>query len=121
MGAIMERINFIANRNFGSRALRLAGDSLVWVCESPANRVTPDQVQSAANAKNRITTFGVDKKETAESMLVRMLPTIVASHPHWAEFRGYGVRLTAEVQSALKGAGAINLTALPDGLHALRR
>ena len=117
----MERINFIANRNFGSRAMRLASDSLVWVCESPANRITPDQIESAASAESRITTFRVDKKETAESMLVRMLPAIVASHPHWSEFRGYGVRLTAEVQSALKGAGALDLTALPDGLHALRR
>jgi hypothetical protein len=116
----MERINFIANRNFGSRALRLASDGLVWVCESPANRVTPDQAQSAASAESRITTYRVDKKETAESMLVRMLPTIVASHPHWSEFRGFGVQLTAEVRSALKGAGALDLTELPDGLHAMR-
>lgn len=116
-------ISIIVNRNFGSRLFQLADYSHVWVCSSPANRVTPDQLAKCnANASDErsLNVFQAGKKESPEAMLGRILNQAVAAHANWRDILVHGVTRTKEVEATLRAAGAGNVYMSQKGVYATR-
>ncbi|MBL7544701.1 MAG: hypothetical protein JNL11_12870 [Bdellovibrionaceae bacterium] len=100
-------IVIIFDRNFGIKLLNTPLDGSVWICESPANARSVEQLAKNTQglAKTAITTFAFEDEDEATDTLMDILYDVTLHH-QWIEVDVYGIEfepsLKAEIDFTLK-------------------
>jgi hypothetical protein len=114
----------VVDRTFGERLDALARRVHVWVCATAENQQTASgyrAIQQSFSPDSGVTTFRVSDSDSAEAMLIRVLPDVELHHgrsshtPPWQALEVYGVSATPRVRDSLAGLGVSEFVDTPEG------
>ena len=118
------RVAVVVDRTFGQRLTSLARRLHVWICATAENRLAAESSwanQPTYSLESGVTTFDVRDSDSAETMLINVLPEVDLHHgeyshvPPWQALEVYGVAVTASIRDGLARYGVSEFVDTPDG------
>ena len=98
-----ESVILILDPNFANKLKDVSFDHIVWICDTPANRVAAVELRKSREKRNfgqnSVTTFTYTK-ELDKFDLLDLIATI-GEHHDWLTLEVYGMKPDDQIKSAL--------------------
>ena len=123
------KVAIVVDWDFGSRLEVISRSVHVWICDSPSNQKGAQAIwasRSGHDLESGVTTFDAIRTDSAESMILKVLPTIDLHHgeyshdPPWTVMNVYGTALTPGLEAALRELGVTQFESLVGGFSCRR-
>jgi hypothetical protein len=118
-------VGIVLDRSFGDRLLGLPPRMPVWIIDTPPNRGSVQSLRTGDPARS-ISTFVDVPSDSAEDLLIGMLPTIDLHHgeysqdPPYSALQVFGATPTLQVREALEEYNLVIANETPHQFGATR-